>query len=402
MPIFDYITKDYQGNYHRGEVEAVNPSDAAGILRRKKLIIISVKGKSQFKEKYLDKFLNQVSFSEVVVFTRQLATMVSSGLILSEAMDILSEQQPNKNFKKILDGISEDLKGGLDFASAIEKYPDTFPNIYSKLVRAGQVSGKLDAILLELANNLEKQRAFQSRVRGAMIYPILVVTMMFGVSLVMVLFVVPRITSLYKESSIELPLPTQILIGFTNAILQFWWLIVFLIILAVIGFRRYLQQEQGRLVFDGILLKSPIAGKIINLVILTNFTRTFALLSASGISILDAIKIVSDISGNLVYKKSLDLAYLGVERGLTFSNQLIASNVFPKIVGQMVKTGEETGKLEDVMFKLSDYFESEADNSLKNITTIIEPIIIVVLGIGVAFLVISIILPIYQLTSNIK
>lgn len=402
MPLFDYITKDYQGNYHKGEVEAVNTADAAGILKRKKLIVISIKGKSEIQTKYLDKFFNSVSFAEVVVFTRQLATMVSSGLILSEAMDILSEQQPNKNFKKILDGISEDLKGGLDFASCIEKYPDVFPPIYSRLVRAGQISGKLDAILLELANNLEKSRAFQSRVRGAMIYPIVVVIMMLGVSLVMVLFVVPRITSLYKESNVSLPLPTQILIGFTDVVLKFWWLLLIVICIAIYSFKRFISQPNGKKLMDQVLLKTPIAGKIITLVILTNFTRTFALLSSSGISILDSIKIVSDISGNSVYKESLDQAYLGVERGLTFSNQLIASPVFPKIVGQMVKTGEETGKLDSILFKLSDYFESEADNSLKNITTIIEPIIIVVLGIGVAFLVIAIILPIYQLTSNIK
>lgn len=402
MPLFDYVTKDYQGNSHKGEVEAKDASQAAALLRTRRQVIITIKPKNEFQEEFIEKTLHQISFAEIVVITRQLATMISSGLILSESLDILAEQQPNPRLKKVLTAISSDIKGGLDFASSLEKYPEVFPNIYSKLIRAGQVSGKLDAILNQLADSLEKERAFKSKVKGAMVYPILVVCMMVGVSMVMVFFVVPRLTSLYAESGIELPITTKILLAITGFFLNFWWLILILVVVGVISAQRYISTPTGRLNFDSLMLRIPFVSKIVNLVVLTNFTRTFALLSSSGISILDSIKIVGSVCGNKVYENALDSAYLGVERGLTFSNQILAAPVFPKLVGQMIKTGEETGKLDAIMFKLADYFESEADNSLKTVTTVIEPVILVILGVGVAFLVISIIMPIYQLTTNIK
>lgn len=402
MPIFSYTAKDMNGEYHKGEVETVDEFQAATLLRRKRLIIISIKEKNKGKENFIEKIMNRIPFSAVVVMTRQMATMIQAGLVLSEALDILQDQQENKKFKKILADILADIKGGMDFASALQKYPDVFPPIYSQLVAAGQASGKLDTILLQLATNLEKERDFQSKIRGAMIYPVVVITMMIGVMLIMVFFVMPRLLSLYSESNIQLPLPTQIMIGFSNFMLSFWWAVLFLIIVAVVIVRRYSQTPQGRLKIDELLLKAPIIGKINSLIILTSFTRTFGLLVASGLSILDSIKIVAAVTGNRVYQDGLDLAYQGVERGLSFSSQVLRLKVFPRIIGQMIKTGEETGKLDEIMFKLADYFESESDNSLKNVTTLIEPIVLVVLGIGVGFLVISIILPIYQLTTNIK
>ncbi len=401
MPVFNYVAKDQQGEYHRGEIETSAENQAANILMRKRLIIISLKIKSERKGGYFDRFIHRVSFSDVVIFTRQLATMIQAGLVLSEALDILEDQEENESLKVIIDKISQDIKGGIDLASALEKYPQTFPPIYAKLVRAGQASGKLDTILLNLSDSLEKQRDFQGRVTGAMIYPAVVITMMFGVMLIMVFFVMPKLLSLYQGSNIELPLPTKIMLGFVNIMLNFWWAILMVLIILVLAFRRYVITPQGRYTVDGLMLRIPIIGKIQKLVVMTNFTRTFALLVSSGLPILESIKITSDISGNMVYKKIFDASYKGVERGLPFSSQLIGIPLFPKIVGQMIRTGEETGKLDEVMFKLADYFDSETENILKNVTTLIEPIILVVLGVGVAFLVLSIILPIYQLTTSI-
>lgn len=402
MSVYQYSAKDLQGEYHKGEVEAIDDRQVAGLLRRKKLIVISIKPKIDQGVNFLEKLFSRISFGEVVIITRQLATMIEAGLVLSEALDILVEQQTNKRLKKALTEISTQVKGGVDFASAVEKYPDIFPPLYSRLIRAGQASGKLDTILLELATNLEKEREFRAKVKGAMIYPVVVVTMMIGVMLVMIFFVMPKLMGLYKESGIELPLPTQIMIGFADFMFNFWWAIVFVIVAIVISVKRYLATAEGRVVFDRLILKLPIVGRISSLVILTNFTRTLALLVSSGIPLLDSIKILSDIVGNEVYKGALDLAYKGVERGLPLSNQLLSFAVFPRLVGQMIRTGEETGKLDDVMSRLAEYFEAESDNSLKNVTTLIEPVVLVILGIGVGLLVISVILPIYQLTTSIK
>lgn len=402
MAIYSYVTKDISGQYHKGEIETTSENQASNLLRRKKLIVISLKPKVKSKGKFLDKYLFRVSFSEVVVFTRQLATMVQAGLVLSEAVDLLTEQQENKRFKAALEEVSSDIKGGGDFAAALEKHPDIFPDLYCKLIQAGQASGKLDTIMLDLASNLEKQRDFQNRVKGAMIYPVVVILLMFGVMMVMVFFVMPKLLSLYSESQMELPLPTKIVLGVTHFFINFWWAIFGLLILEAVAVKKYASTPEGGVLIDKIMLKAPILGKVMNSVILTNFTRTFSLLIASGLSILDSIKIVSDVTGNRLYKSSLEIVYKGVERGLPFSTQLLGLPIFPRIVGQMARTGEETGKLDEVMGKLATYFEEESDNALKNITTLIEPVILVILGVGVGFLVIAVILPIYQLTTNIK
>lgn len=402
MAIYSYVTKDISGEYHKGEIETTSEAQASNLLRRKRLIVISLKPKVQSKGKFLDKYLFRVSFSEVVIFTRQLATMIQAGLILSEAVDLLTEQQENKRFKAALEAISGDIKGGGDFASALERHRDIFPDLYCQLIRAGQASGKLDTIMLNLAANLEKQRDFQNRVKSAMIYPIVVVLLMFGVMMVMVFFVMPKLLSLYADSNMELPLPTKIVLVSTHFIISFWWAMLGIAIVVAVFIKRYASTPEGGLLIDKIILKTPIIGKVMTTVILTNFTRTFSLLIASGLSILDSIKIVSDVIGNRMYKSSLDVVYKGVERGLPFSTQLLGLPIFPRIVGQMARTGEETGKLDEVIGKLALYFEEESDNSFKNITTLIEPIILVILGLGVGFLVIAVILPIYQLTTNIK
>ncbi|MFH0937286.1 MAG: type II secretion system F family protein [Candidatus Daviesbacteria bacterium] len=402
MPVFSYTAKDINGEDHKGEVETSDEFQVAQLLRRKKLIVINIKSHDEKPNKFLEKILSHVPFSEIVIMTRQLATMIGAGLVLSEAIDILEDQQSNKTFKKVLGAISVDVKGGMDFAAALEKYPDIFPPLYSKLIKAGQASGKLDTILLQLADSLEKEREFKNKVRGAMIYPIVIGLMMVAVMMIMVFFVMPKLIGLYQDSGIELPLPTKIMLEVVGIFTKLWWLVAFLLVIAVILFRRYIATSDGRLTVDQLILRTPVVGKVSNLVILTNFTRTFGLLILSGLSILDSIKIVGEITGNRVYKDSFEIIYKGVERGLSFSSQLLGLRVFPKIVGQMARTGEETGKLDEVMTKISDYFEMEADNSLKNITTLIEPIVLVILGIGVGFLAISVILPIYQLTTSIK
>ncbi len=402
MPVFSYTAKDLKGNYHKGEVETADEHQAAVILRRKSLIVISLKSSSEKGGSFFKQFFFRVSFNEVVIMTRQLATMIQAGLVLSEALDILEEQQANSKMKLVLRDVSTDIKGGIDFASALEKHPEVFPKLYVQLVRAGQASGKLDTVLLELASNLEKQRDFQSKVKGAMIYPAVILVMMLTVMMIMMFVVIPQLTKMFSDAQMQLPLPTKIVIAIASFLINFWWLLLIGVAGLIYGAKKFLSTPTGRLIYDNFMITFPVVGNISRLVIMTNFTRTLGLLVAAGIPIIDAIKIVSDVVGNSVYKKGLLETCKGVERGLTFSSQLLALPLFPRIVGQMIKTGEETGKLDDIMYRLADYFESEADNILKNSTALVEPITLVILGAGVGFLVVSIILPIYQLSTNIK
>lgn len=396
---FNYKAKDMEGTDHVGSVQAPDAHSAASIIRKKGLIVVSLNPKTPAANRFLARFLNRVSFSELVIITRQLATMVSSGLVLSEAMDILEEQQTNKTLKKALSEISQDIKGGLTLAQSLGRYPTIFPHLYINLVKAGEASGKLDSVLLQMADGLEKDREFQARIKGAMIYPIVVLMMMVVVVIIMMIFVIPKLITLYSQSTIQLPLPTKILIFTSNLFIHFWWLGVLIAIGIYIAVDRWKHTPQGNLSIGKLILMTPIVGKIVTNVTLTNFNRTFGLLTSAGIPLLNSIGIVSDLTENPVFRNALRDAYNGVEKGLPFSS-LLSASVFPKIVSQMVKVGEETGKVDEIFFKLAEYFESESDHMVKNLTVAIEPIVLIILGIGVAFLVISIILPIYQLTTS--
>lgn len=400
MATFDYIARDLKGVDHKGSIETVDLHQVARILSKRGLVVVSIKQKQEGGQSVIHRFLHRVSFSEVVIATRQLATMIESGLVLSEGLDILAEQQSNRYFQQVLQEISRDIKGGIDLATAFRKHPDTFPPLYASLIRAGEQSGKLDLVLGQMADSLEKDREFRARIRGAMIYPIVVVTMMAAVITIMMIFVIPKLVSLYSQSNIELPLPTKILITVSNLFVHFWWVLLAAIVGGIFLFRRWVATPSGKFIFDSIILKTPLVGKIATGTILTNFTRTFGLLVTAGVPILDSLNIVIEVIGNSVYKKALQETFRGVERGLAFSSQLDLVGVFPKLVSQMYRVGEETGKVDKVSFKMSEYYEAETDNLVKNITVIIEPVVLVVLGIGVGFLVLSIILPIYKLTTS--
>lgn len=399
MANFFYKAKDLKGEIKNGEIESSDTRSAVAILRRKGLIVISVSENKKTGTLFFLKWLNRVSFGDLVNMTRQLATMVGAGLILSDALDILSEQETNKTLKQALVEISNDVKSGITLSQALVKHPDIFPLLYVNLVKSGEASGKLDDVLLRMADSLEKEREFKSRVKGAMIYPVLVITMMFAVIIIMMIFVIPKLTALYSQSSIELPLPTQILIGISDALVNYWWLLLAGIIGLMIGFRRWISTANGAQIYDKLILKMPIIGKLIINITMTDFTRTLGLLIGAGIPLLESIEIVGDITSNTQYKNALNEAYSGVSRGLPFST-LLASTIFPRIVPQMVKVGEETGKVDEIFIKLAGFFESESDHMVKNLTTAIEPLVLIILGIGVGFLVISIILPIYKLTTS--
>jgi len=399
MPQYTYRSKDIQGIDHRGDIESPDEHTAAAILRKKGLIVISIKSKEPPGSKFLSKFFDRISSTDLVIITRQLATMVSSGLVLSDALDILEDQQNNKTLKKVLEEVSQDIKGGLTLAQSLGKHPDVFPPLYINLIKSGEASGKLDQVLIQMADGLEKDREFQARVKGAMVYPMVVISMMIVVMIIMMVFVIPKLITLYSQSTIDLPLPTKILIFTSNLFVNYWWLMLILLIGIIFGIRRWNKTKEGNLFFGKLLLRIPLVGSIITNVTLTNFSRTFGLLTSAGIPLLDSIGIVSELTDNPVFRNALKESYSGVEKGLPLSS-LLNSEIFPKIVGHMVKVGEETGKVDEVFFKLADYFESESDHLVKNLTVAIEPIVLIILGIGVAFLVISIILPIYKLTTS--
>jgi type IV pilus assembly protein PilC len=400
MRTFIYTAKDTKNVTRTGAIEAPDEKSAAQTLRQHGLIPIDLKVKPEAAVFLPISRISRIGHSELVNFTRQLSTMINAGLTLPEALTLLEKQVGNRKLKKIIGDVLREVEGGSSLSKSFSSYPSVFSNIYVSLVRAGEQAGVLDNVLARLADNLEKEREFRSKTRGALIYPAIIVCAMIGVIFIMLIFVIPRLVDLYQEFGTALPLPTKILIGLSNFMVHFWWLVIGLLAISIISWQRITQKGLGKRFRDELMLKLPVWGKLKKNIILTEFARTLALLIGAGIPIIEGLKSVAQALDNVIYADALQEAAAGVEKGFPLGMSLSHSKAFPPIVFQMIKTGEETGKLDDVLSRISRYFEMEADQGVKNLTTAMEPIILIMLAFGVAFLIISVILPIYNLTSQ--
>ena len=402
MAFFSYKARDASGKSVNGMAEAPTEEAATRLLHDKGLFVVSLK-ESRGVAKGIDSVrLKRVGFGEIVNFTRQLSTMVVAGLSLPEALNILKSQTQNETFQNVINEIENQIVAGGNLGDALAKYPKYFTPIYIALVRAGESSGQLDQVLARLADSMESQQDFRSKVSGALIYPVIIVVGMIIVVMIMMTVVIPKLTELYKDFGVDLPLTTQILITTSQFFVQWWWLMISLMVGGFFGFMRWKTTKVGEYVVDSIMLSLPLFGNLQKKMILVEFTRTLSMLITSGIRLLDAMNILKDALGNVLFRNAIVEISKKVERGFPLGDTFAQYDVFPPIVSQMMKVGEETGKLDDTLLKLSIYFASETENLVKGLTTAIEPIIMVFLGVGVGFIVISVITPIYNLTSQFK
>ncbi len=403
MPLFTYKATNADGKQASGTVEAPTEGIAAKLLREKQYFVTSLRQKKGdlTSLSFFARF-KKVGQGDVANFTEQLATMVVAGLNLPDALGILKAQTTNKVFAQIIADVEHQIIGGANLADSLGKYPDTFPPIYIALIRAGESSGTLDQVLTRLAETLAAQREFASKVKGAMIYPVIIVIGMTGVVFVMMTVVVPKLTDLYKDFNIDLPASTKFLITMSTFFVHYWWLMIGLMVGGTILFNKWKKTPLGERVVDTVQLRIPLMGDLQKKVLLVEFTRTLAMLITSGIHILNGLAILRDSLGNVLYRNAIDEISKKVEKGFPLGDTFAAYPIFPPIVSQMIKVGEETGKLDDTLNKLSKYFQTESEHLVAGLTTAIEPIIMVVLGVGVGFIVISVITPIYNLTSQFK
>jgi type IV pilus assembly protein PilC len=400
MQRFVYKARSKEGALREGKVEARDVTTAVAILRERGLVVISIHPLNQLVGlATILKVFQRVKFEDVATFTRQLATMVASGLSLTEALNVL-EIQSNPGMARIVGEILRDVQGGASMAEALEKHDEVFSKVYVSLVKAGETAGVLDDVLKRLADNLEKQREFQAKTKGALIYPIIVVVAMFGVATVMMIFVVPKMSAMYEDFGADLPVTTKMLIWMSKFTTNYWYICLVLLVLAGMAFNYWRKTVWGRKQLDEINLKLPIMGKLKSELMLAEMTRTMGLLSSAGISLIEALEIVAEGLGNTVYSEALESTVRSIKKGIPFSVSLARLGLFPPLLANMTAVGEETGKMDEVMLKVSGYFEQEAENSIKNLTTALEPLIMIVLGVGVGFLVIAIVMPIYNLTSK--
>jgi len=402
MGVYFYKAKNAQGEEIRGTVEVNDQKQALAILREKNIYPFFLKEKTEnILGYFLKRSIYRVTLTDVSTFTRQLATMISAGLPLTEAL-VLLKSQGKPALAEATEGILRDVEGGLSLAGALEQHPKIFSPVYVSLVRAGESAGVLDNILNRMADNLESQREFQAKIKGAMIYPIVIVTGMILVATIMMIFVIPKLLSLYQEFDAQLPAATKALISISNLSVRFWWVVLLGLVGLAYAYKMFNSKKSGKRKIDEFKFKIPVAGKLINQTTLAEFTRTLGLLIGAGVPITEALEISAKTANNLVIEEGIEIANKQVEKGLPLSSAIAKNEFFPPIVSQMLSVGEETGKLDEVLLKVSKYFQSESEESLKGLTTAIEPLIMIVLGVGVGFLIIAIILPIYNLTSQIK
>jgi len=403
MTVFLYKARDKQNKLKTGTIEASNKQQVFELLKKYNLLGVSIaeKGEKSFLSKFSGLF-SKVSLKSKVVFSRQLATMITSGLSIIQSLRILQEQEKTKNKKlwEILKSVTNDVESGITFSEALSKFPNVFSSIYVNLVKSGEVSGKLDEVLERLADQMEKDYDLRGKIKGAMTYPVFVVSVMVLVGGVVVMFVMPQLKTLFEESGSKLPFLTKLLLSTSDWARKFWWVIV----LGSVGFvaliRYYLKSKKGRWVWDGFKLKIPIIGTLAKNIYMVRFARTLGTLISSGLSILDSLAIVSDVVGNVRYKDAINKISNQVENGISLSVPLEHSNLFPSMVSNMVEVGEKTGNVDKVLFKLSEFFDKEVNNAVATLSTLLEPILLVIMGVGVGVFVGTILLPIYKLASD--
>ncbi len=401
MRKFIYKARDTSGKNLSGEVEANDESTAAKLVRDKGFLVIDIKPVRANLAALTSFARDRVSLADLTALTRQLATMINAGLPITDSLSIL-RLQANPALQPILTQVLADVEGGESLSKAMGRHPKVFTATYLALIKSGETGGVLDKVLTRLADNLEKQREFNAKVKAAMVYPAIIIIGLVVVTFIMMVFVIPRLTSLYTQFNAELPLMTRILTSTSNFAVATWPITILLAIFGGIIFTNYKKTESGRRKVDEIIFKIPLVGALQKQVLLAELTRTMALMVGAGVPILEALSVTADAVGNSIISDAMKDIGNRIEKGFPVAFSFAKHpEAFPYLVVQMIAVGEETGKMEEVLEKVSRVFEVESDQKVKALTSAIEPIIMVILGLGVAFLVVAIILPIYNLTQSI-
>lgn len=401
MSVFKYKAIDPEQETITGLVEAGNEEEAIDILREKNLSIVSlkeeaIKGQSQFSF-----VLDRIKTKDLVTFARQFSVLISANVPLVPSLKILVDQTSNVKFKMVLSEITDEVDEGAQLSAALEKRPEVFSNFFIHVVRSGETSGKLDEVLNYLADELEKDYDMMSKIKGAMTYPIFVMSMLLVVGVVMMIFILPKLTDVLQESGVELPLATRILIWTSHFLANYWWSLFFVIFGIVSLFKFINKMPQAKSFIDLVKLRVPIFGKLFQNVYLVRFTRSLQTLIIGGVNISKALGIVAEVVSNEAYRNLILSAKKEVEDGNSISSAFVDSKIIPKIVPQMMNIGEKTGKLDEVLMRITEFYSREINNTVSNLMVLMEPIIMIIMGIAVGIMVAAIILPMYNMASGI-
>ena len=411
MPSYLYTAKDKKSQTQVGHLQATDQRELAAFLRNKELVLISAeiadaerKSTNKLGQKliYIWQKFGHVSLVEKMMFSRHLSIMIESGLSLTQALQVLAEQSKSPKFKKIIEQVEENIRQGESFADSLAKHPKVFNELYVNMIKVGETGGNLNETLKILSEQMRKDHELISRVRGAMMYPAVIVITMFGIGILMMIMVVPKLTSIFSEINMDLPLSTQMIIGLSNFLKDNIILTIVILIIVVVLIKFSLKIKTVKQGLSKIYLLLPVFGSLIQKINSARFARTFSSLIESGLGIVESLQIVAGTLGNIRFKESLFDAAQQVQKGKPLSQILIKyEKLYPPMVIQMIAVGEETGNLADILKNMADFYEEEIDNITKNLSSIIEPIIMVVIGAAVGFFAISMIQPMYSMMEGI-
>ncbi len=399
MANFKWTGKTRQGTMQKGVLAAKNKDDVIALLRKQNILVTSVQQAATDIKISIPGIGGGVKDKDIAVFTRQFATMIDAGLPLVQCLEILSTQSENKSMAAALKDIRQDVESGATFTDALRKHPKVFNDLYVNMVAAGEAGGILDTILNRLAAYIEKAMKLKAKVKAALVYPGVIVSVAVIVVTVLLVWVIPVFAKMFTDMGGTLPLPTRIVMGTSDAVRGNIIFVVIAIILLIVGLKYFYKSEKGKRMVDSLLLKAPVFGSLIRKVAVAKFTRTLSTLISSGVPILDGLEIVSRTAGNKVVEDALMGTRQSISEGKTIADPLGKSKVFPPMVVQMISVGEATGALDAMLSKIADFYDEEVDNAVAALTSMLEPMLMVFLGVVVGFIVIAMYLPIFQMAA---
>jgi len=398
---FCYRTRDKDGQVVEGVIEAQDKGEANKTLSEQGLIILSLEreGKKNLLNINIP-FLNRIKTKDIVMFSRQLAVMFSATLPIVQSLRILSEQIDNPRFRQIISEIGDDVDGGEKLSNAMERHGKAFSPFFVAMIRSGETSGSLDKVLNYLADEQEKDYALMSKIKGAMIYPAFILSALFGVGIIMMVFVVPKITAILAETGGELPLATRLLVGTSDFMVNFWWAIIIVAIIVFVSIKFALKKPMVKKYWDFAKLKLPVFGGLFQKIYLVRFTRSMSTLVEGGVLITTSLEIVSDVVGNAYYKDLILRTARNVEDGNSVAALFLESKQVPPMIAHMLSVGEKTGRVGEVLSRMTDFYAREVESSVANLISLIEPMIMVIMGLGVGVMVAAVIMPMYNMSSS--
>jgi type IV pilus assembly protein PilC len=403
MATFAYVGRTRSGAVKKGELSAKSKDEAVDALRKQSVVVTSLEEKSG-KGGFNISLGSGLTDKDLVVFTRQFGTMINAGLPLVQCLEILSTQSENKVLRETIGEVKGEVESGSTFSDALRRHPKVFDELYVNMVHAGEVGGLLDTILTRLAKHIEKAMKLKGQIKSAMVYPSAILGVAGVVITVLMIWVIPVFEKMFKEMSngkVGLPGPTQLVIDFSNAFQSYWYIGVGILVACVFALKKYYATPKGRMAIDKLLLKTPIFGDLIRKASVAKFTRTLGTLLSSGVPLLDGLTICARTSGNKVIEEALVNARVSISGGKTIAEPLTQSQVFPKMVTHMIAVGESTGALDAMLGKIADFYEDEVDQAVASLTSLLEPMMMVFLGVVIGFIVIAMYLPIFTMASAI-